>query len=201
MLLKWDLEGKKAINFGNHIHYELDKFISNLLNKNPKEIKLIELDDLDNKKKENLINKTIYIIKYYLKNNWQILSNEQFLFDKNYLICGQADLILYKNIDNRINFLIIDYKTTKKENFSIKKYTQKMLPPFQYLYDYSYHNYILQLGVYRMLLNNMLKDLNIKNLNINCMILALNLDNPIINIDNNLINKIIYDLSYILTKN
>ena len=195
ILNEWKLASDKSINIGNYLHYNMDLFICEILKKEAKQIVLQEMseEDLNNAKK--MYQKCRQIVEIFFASGYKIFNSEQLVFNARNKICGQIDLILYRENCNAIEFLILDYKTNKKKSFEVNSYTDKMLPPFDYLDDYSVNTYKIQLSIYKYIFGEMLKKTGVKFF-INTAIIAINADNPLIIIDKGYCDKIINKLNF-----
>ena len=80
------------------------------------------------------------------------------MYHKDYLFGGTADIILYNKRTKTIT--IGDYKTNKDLFKNFKQ--QKMQAPFEHLICCPYNHYQLQLSFYQILLEQFLKDTDIK---------------------------------------
>ena len=71
---------------------------------------------------------------------------------------GQPDKVwLMHDKNDKIGFIITDWKTNKPKNFKVQHYTEEMLPPFQEYMDTALTHYMIQLPLYGRLILDMLK--------------------------------------------
>ena len=124
---------KESANHGTIVHEELEEHI---LNKSPlTEPKAIEGMN--------------WLKKYKLKGNFEVYP-EVIIFSEELKISGTVDLLLFdKNINQ---YIIMDWKTSKK--IDTKSYKNKMgiLPASSNIEDTKFNHYALQLSLYRYLL-------------------------------------------------
>ena len=124
---------KESANHGTIVHEELEEHI---LNKSPlTEPKAIEGMN--------------WLKKYKLAGNFEVYP-EVIIFSEELKISGTVDLLLFdKNINQ---YIIMDWKTSKK--IDTKSYKNKMgiLPASSNIEDTKFNHYALQLSLYRYLL-------------------------------------------------
>lgn len=133
ILKKWDEESKRATDFGTKIHKCMERYVKHnpmLIDDEWKDTTKIGYDMLMEEAEGHNI------------------ESEKLLFNHEYKIAGQSDVIYTK--DHRV-YNVADFKTNKKIEYS-SKYDEYMLYPLNHLQHCSYNEYALQLSLYAYML-------------------------------------------------
>jgi hypothetical protein len=125
ILKKWEDKKNAGLNYGTDIHENVESYFIN--------------GEILNKRYEEVIH-DIYE-KVYKKGGY----NELICFDKEKLICGTADYVVFR--DDGF-FDIYDFKTNIKFNFENKFDDKFLLDPVSHLPNSEYFIYALQLSLY-----------------------------------------------------
>lgn len=128
VLNEWANASKKACDYGTQIHKVMEDYI-----------KFGEYQSLY----KSLYNSFEKIVGKDFKNSQEILS-ESLLWNHEYKIAGQADLIIVHNDDE---FSVGDFKTNKEIQF-FSAFGNRMLHPVDHLSQCQHNLYALQLSLY-----------------------------------------------------
>lgn len=149
ILAEWEANAKKSTDYGTEIHAGIEGYI-----KNDKE--------LISNNKYNEICKKGYDKLISIIGDVGIHS-EELLWNHNYKIAGQSDIVQYINgfrqlktpFGNHVPTInVIDIKTNNKINFH-SEYDEYMKYPLEHLHNCNYNNYALQLSLYSYMLQTM----------------------------------------------
>lgn len=133
MILKeWKENNKKATDRGTLIHYEMEKW---LLDKDKVLLPVYHPASQHGVK---------WVDNYLASLDVLKIIPEELIYNKDYLIAGQSDLVVYhsKGVD------VIDWKTNK-EILKKSKYYKKGIKPYtKHLSDCNFNHYSIQLSIY-----------------------------------------------------
>jgi len=124
---------KESANHGTIVHEELEEYI---LNKSP----------LTEPKAVQGMN---WLNKYKMKSNFEIYP-EVIIYSEELKISGTVDLLLHDKNSNQ--WIIMDWKTSKKIDTKSYKNKRGILPASSNIEDTKFNHYALQLSLYRYLL-------------------------------------------------
>ncbi len=124
---------KESANHGTIVHEQLEEYI---LNKSP----LTE---------PKAIQGMNWLNKYKMKSNFEIYP-EVIIYSEELKISGTVDLLLYDKNSNQ--YIIMDWKTSKKIDTKSYKNKRGILPASSNIEDTKFNLYALQLSLYRYLL-------------------------------------------------
>lgn len=160
LIEQWKEEGVRSANMGSRVHYLLEDKCLQKFNIN-KEVRhpQFDCDMLEIMRGDLMIEAGESFIDLMIKRGAILLDTEVVMGDPVYGYTGQADKFwLIKNSKtNELGFIITDWKSNKPKNFETTKWTKKMLPPFDDLYDNALGHYYLQLPLYAKLFLKMLE--------------------------------------------
>jgi hypothetical protein len=160
ILRQWAYKRDTANERGNKIH----KFIESLipLLKESEATILIAIEKYGSEF-DYKIKKAVTEIIFYLREYHSCLS-EVLVYSENYNVAGTADLLSLRQNSKSSVIDIDDYKTNfisfdsvKRTSDDIKHYNRFYLPPFDYIEDCKYNDYVFQLSIYAVLVEETYK--------------------------------------------
>jgi hypothetical protein len=167
LLCEWSLKGSYATNKGSRVHYELEKYLVELLG-NYKDVRqpLYECDEQQMFDSDKMIIAGKKFIKLMMNRGAVSLNSEIIMGSPLDNYVGQCDngwLMLNKTKDN-IVLILTDWKTNQKKNFEIQHYTNNLYPPFDNYPSTALQHYYIQVSLYGRLFLYMLKGSKWENL-------------------------------------
>ena len=137
----WDTIRTDAANAGTRMHLAIEQFYNSLIDPT------IPLEQ-----DVNVINTREYHhFEQFYKDHQHLrpFKTEWRIFDEELKIAGSIDMI-YHDPEKKNSIYIYDWKRSKEIKY--KNYFQKGLKPIQYIDDCNYQHYILQLNVYKYII-------------------------------------------------
>ena len=196
LLKQWEAEGTYSTNLGSRVHYILE---TNLLKRFnfTKSVRqpIFECNEEQIIKSDNMISSGVSFINKCEEKGLVLLDTEMVLGSNRLHIVGQPDVIFLYKKDNKLSFIIADYKSNKKKNFEITRWTKTLYYPFNDLPNIALFHYHLQLSFYARLLKDMLKGSKYEDISLHsCVIVHLQEDcYKTYRVDKDTINKV-FDL-------
>ena len=124
---------KESADYGTKVHEELENHI-------------LHQDSLKEPKAVQGMN---WLNKYKMKSNFEVYP-EVIIYSEELRISGTIDLLLFDKNSN--NYIIMDWKTSKKIDTKSYKNKRGILPESANIEDSKFNHYALQLSLYRYLL-------------------------------------------------
>lgn len=131
VLSLWEEKKNTGLDYGTEVHENIENYFLNKKIPNPRYSEVVE----------NIFNNV------YSEDG----NNELICFDKDKLMCGTADYVVFK--EN--TFDIFDFKTNKKFNFENQYDDKFLLSPVDHLPNSEYFIYALQLSFYARMLEQL----------------------------------------------
>lgn len=152
---QWDSKAKTSAEIGSECHYLLEKYaIDNGVSFNKKENRKPKFENNNKILVEKMVSNGINYLEGLKKQGFILLDTETIMASNDLKMFGQCDNVwLYEDR----GFFITDWKTNEAKKWELNKFTKKLKPPFDYLYDYPIGYYSIQLTLYGMLFKEMIK--------------------------------------------
>jgi hypothetical protein len=169
--LLWENNAKDASNKGTAMHLYIENYYNDCNNcdndaKNTNKSKLNDLSDLSDLSDLNDLNdlnnlnnlnnlsglSELNQFHQFVKENPHLIPyrTEWTIYDTKYKICGSIDMVFHNNITN--NYEIYDWKRIKKIEYKSFNNKTAIEPCIDYIMDTNYSHYILQLNLYKFIL-------------------------------------------------
>lgn len=147
ILRQWEDKRDKAANYGNYIHYHLDKYVSEeMLGQEPKYVSFDSSLFVGEYNMDN-VNATIAVGKQFIydiiENGYNIVDTEVMLYNDEEFYCGTLDLLLEK--DGKL--VIADWKTNRKD-IEDDHYYKRLKYPYNRYYNTTLNKYKIQTKYY-----------------------------------------------------
>lgn len=178
LLKQWEAEGTYSTNLGSRVHFILEtellkKFDYDKMVREP----IFECNEEQIIKSDNMISNGVSFINKCEEKGLVLLDTEMVLGSNRLSYVGQPDVIFLYKKDNKLSFIIADYKSNKKKNFEITRWTKNMYYPFNDLPNIALGHYNLQLPFYARLLKDMLNGSKYEDISLHsCVIIHLRED-------------------------
>lgn len=158
LLFEWSEKGRIASGMGSRVHYYLEKYLVNLYG-NYKNIRqpIFNCDTPEIERSDKMTIAGQNFIQLMIKRGCILLDTEMVLGSPEMGYTGQPDKIWLYLKNDKLGFLVTDWKSNKPDNFKIKPWTNKMYEPFEDLDNNALGHYKVQLPLYAKLLIDMLK--------------------------------------------
>lgn len=180
ILAEWKEKGRRSINLGSRVHYELEKKLVELYG-DFKEVRkpIFECTDQELVKSDKMINAGNKYIDLMHERGAVLLDTEMIIGDNEDELVGQADKVWVMSKGKEIGFVVTDWKTNQRKNFMEHSYTKKMHKPYHFFPDTSLIHYYIQLSVYGRLIKKMLSESKYKDIKFFGSVVVLLEDNEI----------------------
>jgi hypothetical protein len=178
LLKQWRATADYANNKGSRVHYLLETDLLAMYG-SYKDVRkpIFECDEQQTADGNAMIDAGHDFIRTMHRRGWVLLDTEMVLGSPELGYTGQPDKVWIKIIDNKLVFLITDWKTNKPKNFEVHSYTEPMLEPFEDYMDTALSHYMIQLPLYGRLILDMLKGTKFENIKLDgCIIVHLTSD-------------------------
>ena len=178
LLKQWRATADYANNKGSRVHYLLETDLLDMYG-SYKDVRkpIFECDEQQTADGNAMIDAGHDFIRTMHRRGWVLLDTEMVLGSPELGYTGQPDKVWIKIIDNKLVFLITDWKTNKPKNFEVHSYTEPMLEPFEDYMDTALSHYMIQLPLYGRLILDMLKGTKFESIKFDgCIIVHLTSD-------------------------
>jgi len=159
LLKEWRATADYANNKGSRVHYLLEMDLLKQYG-SYKEVRkpIFNCDEEQVNDGNKMIDAGHDFIRLMHRRGAVLLDTEMVLGSSELEYTGQPDKVwLMHDKNDKIGFIITDWKTNKPKNFKVHHYTEEMLPPFQEYMDTALTHYMIQLPLYGRLILDMLK--------------------------------------------
>lgn len=159
LLTAWKGTADYANSKGSRVHYLLEMDLLKQYGSYKSVRKpFFECDDEQVKDGNAMIDAGHNFINLMHRRGAILLDTEMVLGSSDLGYTGQPDKVwLMFDKNNKIGFVVTDWKTNKIKNFKVHSYTVPMLPPFEDEMDTALAHYKIQLPLYGRLILDMLK--------------------------------------------
>ncbi len=158
LLEEWRLAGEYATNMGSRVHFLLEKSVVDMYG-SYKSLRqpIYTCDEVQEETSDNMITAGVDFINLMHERGAVLLDTEIVLGDPELAYTGQPDKVWLMSANEKLGFVITDWKTNKQKNFEIQSYTGWMLSPFETYPDTVLAHYYIQISLYAKLIKKMLQ--------------------------------------------
>lgn len=160
LLESWRLSGELSTNMGSRVHYELEiEALSRYGIKKEVRQPIFEINDEQKKISDKMIEGGKKFLDLMTERGAVLIDTETLLGDPILGYTGQPDKLwaIPNKSNTEVGILITDWKSNKKKNFEVQRYTKNLKPPFGNYPSTALGKYYLQLPLYGKLIIEMLK--------------------------------------------
>lgn len=169
LLESWKLAGDLSTNLGSRVHYELEIEALKRFGID-KEVRqpIFEINDEQKIISDKMIKAGKKFLDLMEERGAVLVDTETVLGDPILNYTGQPDKtwVIVNKQESEVGLLITDWKTNKRKNFEVQRYTKKLKYPFSNYPSTSLGKYYLQLPLYGKLIKAMLQGTEYENINL-----------------------------------
>lgn len=159
LLYSWNKKGDISSSKGSRTHYLLEDYLLSMYGSyKDLRIPIFDCDEETTIQSDSMIEAGKKFIELMHKRGATLLDTEVVLGSIDLGYVGQPDKAwIIRGKSGELGLIITDWKSNEKKNFEVHSYTNKMLAPFDMLWNNALGHYNLQLPLYAKLIIDMLK--------------------------------------------